>query len=1219
MQRTNTPLRRGSAAVRLLVVPLALFLFMASSALATVELTNVVGTPEKRNDTSSPKPVQFVSITYSIANVPQGGVTVAVEATLTDAKGNSFTVGPAGFEAHGDIGPVSADGAKKIDWNIESTLVRLSRQGKYHCVVTISVPGQDANPSAVLTVNSYVTTNWNYFNPGTAEIKNLQRTGSFQAPCSPVQGQSWQTTVDPDAVFYKGTVTSLPSWRGRRSNDVITGTPGNSGCSAFLAVKNLGKPDEKIWVNFAKQQNMQLDADRNGVPEQNFVWEYQFRYTSNKKDGSKSLSAGNAGKPGEDLWTEWDKGQDFSLDLSLSPPIEEKSNTFDVEVVRREFKYSYQGTQTLTFVAVGDAYFEPSDTKPNTIVLTNGDATVNGLLNVGSPIEIDTTVDNGAITTNGAWSTAGKAEIFKGAFSAKLTTDIVGNIGLVAMPTLNPKWNIGGFSISFEKIHFVGPPDKSTGVQFDIRILLQQLSSGCAFDIKKDPLLPPGSSVAGFKLNGVTLSDQGWDLTGIEAQNVGCAIAPVFCLKSFKANYFKAADSLALELIMKGPIFDDIGGGLTIVKGDIDGWRIVMKLAGGGVGVGAIPIPYPPPPANAAEWRGFDVSVLHATNGPFTMRGKMMFANNSEWKKLPGYSTVVNLLGKLSWINVDDLKLFEFDGTGEYVHGQSFGVGCNTRLFSLVKDTWIMESSDSINIHANSSLFSVERTGTQKVFNFGGNQWMFTGTGQSSVTLLPGFKAAFSLTGQVQIPTLFKNNPVFVAVNDWFQLPWNLTKVGFQMNDLAASFTADIPRFGPAKVSVDFTRNPLTEPAQFIWIQNSGPLHGTRMKDERGRSPLGAGDTTWTQFPVTSAVERAFVQIWGVPAPSNSVLVDPSGRTYAGTAQDSSVIYYPSGGTGQSAMWVAMSPAAGTWKVGVLGSHPGDSVYAWARYQDNSSFTFSSETQGRTIVAHWGGAASSPNATVDLFLDNDQQGYDGAYIGTAKVSDGEFRFTMTDSLPECGYYIYAMRNDSGQLSSSYSPTYHANPKLWLPAPANIQAVATASGDVTVTWLASPDPNALMYAVRVSDPTGHDSVYTTVNLNYTMATIHVENWQSKHISIQTLGENNTNGCWSDPVSMTLAGVDDPVTGGDRSQEVEMTVAPQPATNIATVFANLTRAAEISIDLYDANGRKVMPLRHGGFEPGTVRTDIDATSLPNGIYIVRLSGSGLAASRKIVVRK
>jgi hypothetical protein len=298
----------------------------------------------------------------------------------------------------------------------------------------------------------------------------------------------------------------------------------------------------------------------------------------------------------------------------------------------------------------------------------------------------------------------------------------------------------------------------------------------------------------------------------------------------------------------------------------------------------------------------------------------------------------------------------------------------------------------------------------------------------------------------------------------------------------------------------------------------------------------------------------------------------------------------------------------------------GDSTSVFAIDRKPSALQLTSQAAGREVVARWNGAGASDSSRIALYLDDDDKGFDGTYIGSVKESAGEFHFMMTDTLPLCGYYLYGMRVGSGGDGSMiYSATYHPNPKSSLFPPVNIHAVATPAGDVTVTWDKTSEPGVLQYLIRVTDKDGRDSIYAPVDFNYTMATIHVDDWQTKKIAMVSRNDGNRQGCWSDPISFDLAGVEDRITGGDRSVGIEIFIAPQPVTTRTTLYANLTRSARLTIDLYDMEGRKVMPLKEGIFEPGTVRAEIDAATLPSGVYIVRIAGDGIAASKTITVRK
>ncbi|MEP7218556.1 MAG: T9SS type A sorting domain-containing protein, partial [Bacteroidota bacterium] len=298
----------------------------------------------------------------------------------------------------------------------------------------------------------------------------------------------------------------------------------------------------------------------------------------------------------------------------------------------------------------------------------------------------------------------------------------------------------------------------------------------------------------------------------------------------------------------------------------------------------------------------------------------------------------------------------------------------------------------------------------------------------------------------------------------------------------------------------------------------------------------------------------------------------------------------------------------------------GDSTSVVGIDKQAAAFKVTAGANGREVVARWNGSGASDSSRVALYLDNDQKGFNGIYVGSVNESAGEFHYTMTDSLPDCGYYLYAMRvGTGGDGSSIYSDTYLPNPKTSLFPPANLHAVATPAGDVTVTWDQTSEPGVLQHIIRVTDKDGNDSLYTPIDFNYTMATIHVDDWGTKKISIVSRNDANRQGCWSEPVSFVLADVEERITGGDHSVGIEIHVAPQPVINRTTIFANLTGSAHLSIDLYDIDGRKVMLLKEGTFERGTLRADLDASKLPAGIYIIRIVGDGISGSKKISVGK
>lgn len=1163
----------------------------ARTATAAVDITSANATVEKRDNTGTGQKEAWVVINYGISDVPASGVVLKIKATFQNpVNGTSFTDNPVTAEVTGDIGPITGDGSKKIEWNAEQTLTRLNRQGKYKCFVTLEIEGQDSVSKATLVVRKYIQAGWYYFKPGTAIIKNLRRTGTFTPSCPNVQGQSWHQTVEPGAVFYQGEVQSIPVWNGRRANDNISGTPSSSGCSAFLAVKDQGTADEKVWVNFSQLWDMVLNLE----PKQFFQWEFQFRYFHKKSDGTKALKCGNAGKPGQDIWSENNQGEDFELTIESGPAESENSNTFDLEVVRRKYKHFYQGAHVMTLTTIGDGYFDaPGD---NRLILTDGDLKINDWLHFSGAFQIDTTL--ALITTLGAWADPNGNVLWTGPYIAKLT-DKIGTDLTSTFPVLSDKMKIGGVVVKFDSIQFVGGVENATGVQMDIVLQMEQLASACKWDFDK---MTKGKETAGLTFKAVKLTTAGWELGGIEVSNVGLTMAPAFCLKSFKVSYDKAKEQLDAELIGAGPIFSEIGGGLSIVKGALNGFNFKMKLADGGV-----PVPCPgPPPEHIMEWVGFSADVKNIETGPYTLAGTAYFVNRADWERFPQFKELLKKFNATP-------SLLEIDGGFEYVYGQSPSMNGALRMFG-IGGKFQLNGTGKVTLNLNSSLVGISGEFDVKVGTIDGTNYVFNIKGSGGLAVYPSFILNASLTGSVTIPPIPTNIPFGATFNSLFGLPYFVGSVGVGLYNTQVTFEANSATAGKRSVTVEL--GDLPSPTAFHW-SNAAPVKSTRLKRE-DHALQSAGDTTWTEFPTSIDMDRVFIVVWGengvLPA---TVLRNPTGAQYTATAPDSSVVYIDAPTSGANGLWVIKEPGGGNWRIGIVDQEPGDSIAIEGLYRPRPELELTTERSGDQIVAKWSTAGRTDSSEVSIFVDADDHGFDGVIVGTVPESAGEYRFALNDSLPECSYHVYAVRNTGGAISSDYSPDVFDNPKTFLTPPTSIVAIAQADGSVVVTWNPSADTNALAYLIKVTDKNGVDSIYTSVNYTYTMTQIRVADWQNKTISIRTLGDQDLRGCWSDPVNFVLADVDEP-TGGRVTGGVLLTrVVPNPATDRSTIYVNLDRSGLVFVDLYSLDGTRVKPVLATVAPAGTLRCDLDASGLARGIYFVRVSTPQGNGVEKMVV--
>ncbi|HYE57979.1 MAG TPA: T9SS type A sorting domain-containing protein, partial [Rhodothermales bacterium] len=88
----------------------------------------------------------------------------------------------------------------------------------------------------------------------------------------------------------------------------------------------------------------------------------------------------------------------------------------------------------------------------------------------------------------------------------------------------------------------------------------------------------------------------------------------------------------------------------------------------------------------------------------------------------------------------------------------------------------------------------------------------------------------------------------------------------------------------------------------------------------------------------------------------------------------------------------------------------------------------------------------------------------------------------------------------------------------------------------------------------------------------------------------------------------------------SQYALEAVYPNPVTRMGTVRIGLPEAARVHVTLYDAVGREVARLVDGDLPAGVHRLPFDASGLPNGLYVVRLTADGgFTETRPLIVRR
>ncbi len=81
----------------------------------------------------------------------------------------------------------------------------------------------------------------------------------------------------------------------------------------------------------------------------------------------------------------------------------------------------------------------------------------------------------------------------------------------------------------------------------------------------------------------------------------------------------------------------------------------------------------------------------------------------------------------------------------------------------------------------------------------------------------------------------------------------------------------------------------------------------------------------------------------------------------------------------------------------------------------------------------------------------------------------------------------------------------------------------------------------------------------------------------------------------------------------------TAYPNPFNPQTNLMFSLDRAGEISLVVYDVNGRAVAELLEGWMSGGSHNCTFDASLLPSGVYFARLQGEGFSLTQKLLLVK
>ena len=115
----------------------------------------------------------------------------------------------------------------------------------------------------------------------------------------------------------------------------------------------------------------------------------------------------------------------------------------------------------------------------------------------------------------------------------------------------------------------------------------------------------------------------------------------------------------------------------------------------------------------------------------------------------------------------------------------------------------------------------------------------------------------------------------------------------------------------------------------------------------------------------------------------------------------------------------------------------------------------------------------------------------------------------------------------------------------------------------------------------------------------------------------LAGTDANSVWSTPISTIVgepSGVESPA-----GRSTHVTVAPNPAQEIATISFTLDRSAKVRLSIVNALGESASTPLEGTVEAGRHRAAIDVSELSEGMWFYRLEADGVVTAGNLIVTR
>lgn len=707
--------------------------------------------------------------------------------------------------------------------------------------------------------------------------------------------------------------------------------------------------------------------------------------------------------------------------------------------------------------------------------------------------------------------------------------------------------DVGGLKFKIKDLEFVGGK-KPSGIKISAVVEWDNIRKGCS------DKSPDDDGSTSLELNGLEISkEKGWNLEAAKLENFG--LMPKWCVKEFSVETNEDENTITFGVQLQTP-FVEIGGGLGFKNKELDSIGLSAEFEkalplgttslGLYGGLGAV--------WNIAEanyWSDYNFK-LGGIIGHIANKDLLMF------KAVIGYDAPFVNFG------IEEANIFKFKDENEDEKWLATG-----SLMGKTRNDWLIIGLDGelkVGPYKEKKDDEDEKHILETSVNI---------SYKTDVDIFTG-----KLKGKFTVPKLATNwNPIYKWMNKKFGLPYSANGNAFLLYKESAKYINGSVKFSEKTGDIQFVINLSQYGKDNFLIVKFDKINITGEINKNQDIILSKTHN----FDVNKNSELIIVYINGEKG-FNTILIDPNGNqiTASNLPKD---IEFNIDNQSNEAFWTLYNPQSGNWRINY---DDNQKIEVYQKYIPKK-LNISAKDNGNNVLINWDNINLSQDTEIDFFVDSDNDGLDGYYVGKTKIGSKSFTFAKNQSDGLCQFYVYAITNDNDVIISNYAPELIKS-SMNVEPPKNLRLEYNRTLkflDIKFDFVNNDKIN--FYTVRYADT--KETIKTFFKYQNS-ARVYLKNFDTNRvIEIISVTYDDIISCPA--IQKAVVGIDEELI----LKNDDFLVFPNPFKNFINIKGNELKSGYIQI--VDIQGRTIFTKEYSDNE-----IQINLTNLINGIYILRI---------------